>query len=267
MRKQKSVQRKVILLSIIFVSLAFLVLSLSSVIAAPYGAGTVTQENSTRAPADAPQSNEAYAGNVTELTIAGFTTTAAWQGYFGNVTGVIQLADSDDKVMYNWSSANPRGEVYASTNDTIEWLYIQCFNHTAAGNYSDDTANAGGTSKFGTNYTQLESMFGITSDDDADSVDITFASNNHALFYTNSFQFSAGECMNVKLFNSTGVGNFDEALMYEPTTHSVIFNSIINRNADGFDGRTHDFQMVVLENGHGTDLDTTTYYFYIELGA
>lgn len=267
MREQKSVKRKVILLSVVFVSLAFLVLSLSFVVALPYGAGTVTNVENTTAPSDDPESTEAYAGNISELTITGFSTTQSWQGYTGNVTGVIQLADSEDHVMYNWTDANPRGEVYASTNDSVEWGYIQCFNLTADGSHGDDTGQAGATSLYGTNYTALESEFGIISDDDADSVDITFASKDHGVFYSNSFEFGAGECQNVKLFDSEGTGSFDEVLLYEPTTASVLFTSIIDRDADGYDGRTHDFQMLVLDNGKGTNLDPTTYYFYLELGA
>ncbi len=251
---------------LLVISLAFLVFSLNSVIAAPYGAGTVTQQNSTRAIADSPQSHNALAGNVTELTIFGYTTTQSWQGYSGNVSGVIQLADSADKVMYNWSDANPRGEVYASRNDTIAWSYVQCFNYTANGSYASDTAQAGATSLYGMNYTQLQTTYNISLDD-VDSVNNTFTLNNHALFYTNNLNFSLGECKNMKVFNSTGVGAFDEALLYEPTGRSLIFTSILQRDANGFDGKTHDFEMLVLEDGHTTDTTTTTYYFYIELGA
>ena len=46
----------------------------------------------------------------------------------------------------------------------------------------------------------------------------------------------------------------------------VIFASIIEEaSVLGFDDRDHDFEMLVLEDGHGTDLATTTYYFYVEL--
>lgn len=270
MRGKKSVQNRVILLSIIFVCLVFLVLSLSSVIAVPFGAGTVTEENNTWAPADVPDSHDAFAGNVTELIISGYSTTNTWQGYYGNVTGVIQLADSADNVMYNWSDTNPEGEVYASTNDSIDWYYIQCFNHTADGTYGDDTAQAGATSLYGMNHTQLQENFNIELDD-PDAVNNSFAFNvteeSHPLFYTNSFQFDAGECMSIELYNSTGVGDFYEILMYEPTGQSVIFNSILKRDANGFDNRLHDFEMLVLDDAHGIDLAPTTYYFYIELGA
>ena len=50
--------------------------------------------------------------------------------------------------------------------------------------------------------------------------------------------------------------------MYEPTTYSVVFASLLNENVLGFDNNPHDFEMLVLENGHGTDTSPTTYYFY-----
>ena len=80
----------------------------------PFGAN-YTFVNSTRAPADTASSYPAIAGNVTEINIDGFTTTQTWQGYYGNISGSIQLANADNKVMYNWSLASPQGEIYAST--------------------------------------------------------------------------------------------------------------------------------------------------------
>jgi hypothetical protein len=254
----------------VIIILAFLVLFNVSFILAvePFGAN-VTELNSERAPADSPSGVQAIAGNVTELNIFGFSTTQSWQGYFGNVSGTIQLADSNDNVLYNWSLASPQGEIYASTNSSINWGYIQCFNFTAQGTYQDDTANAGATSLYGTNLTQLESSFNIAPDD-VDGVDETFSllGTGHNTFYTNNLEFSEGECPNTRVFSDAGQGEdnkFEEVLLYEPTTRSIIFTSILNEDVLGFDNNSHDFQMLVLEDGHRTDTDTTTYYFYVEL--
>ncbi|MCX8000587.1 MAG: hypothetical protein N3A69_16820 [Leptospiraceae bacterium] len=219
-----------------------------------------------------PDSINAFAGNVTEVNIFGYSPTRTWQGYFGNVTGTIQLTDAQSRVMYNWSLASPQGEVYASTNSSILWSKIQCFNFTATGALNNVGSEiAGATNLYGYNLTQLESMFGITFDD-VDGVDETFvyfgAPQGHDLFYTANLQFSAGECRSTRIFDSSGSGvdgNFEEVLMYEPTTTSIIFASLLDENQLGFDGATHDFQMMVLENGHGTDTYATPYYFFVEL--
>lgn len=244
--------------------------------AKPFGAN-VTEYGNETAPEDPADVHYAYAGNVTEIDIFGYSTTRSWQGYFGNVSGTVQLADSNDYVMYNWSLASPEGEVYATVNGTgIDWNYIQCFNFTALGTYADDTAQAGATSLAGMNLTQLEARYGINYTD-VDGVDETFdldgsLPNNdgtHDLFYTNNRYFSDGECLSANIFDDTfdGVDNhFEEVLLYEPVSTAVIFTALLEEaDTAGFDTELHDFQMLVLENGHGVDQAVTTYYFYVEL--
>jgi hypothetical protein len=231
--------------------------------AAPYGATPVGLANYT-ALGDDPSNISASAGNISEVSIYGLSTTQSWQGYFGNVTGAIQLADGNDNVMYNWSVASPEGEIYASTNGTIVWTNIQCFNFTANGTYEDDSAQRGGTSKAGMNMTQLEAQFNMDFDD-IDGVNETFTLNDHAEFYTNNLQFTGGECKNTKLYNNEGVGTFDEVLLYSPESKAVVFTSILLDNAMGFNDKTSDFEMLVLEDGHDGDIALTSYFFYVEL--
>ncbi len=89
------------------------------------------------------------------------------------------------------------------------------------------------------------------------------------MFYTNNLQFTTGECLSTTIFDSTGSAgedNFEEVLLYEPVSESVIFAAILDEaDTSGFDSRFHDFEMLVLEDGHGTNIATTTYYFYVEL--
>lgn len=234
-----------------------------------------------------PDNHSAYAGNTTELTISGYSVTQSWQGYFGNVTGTITLSDSDSHVMYDWNVTSPRGQIYSSTNGTgIEWNYLQCFNYTAAGTFADDKAQNGSTSLYGLNLTQLHGMFtinstgfdgSIRSSRDVDSVDWTFTfygdgtgvdGKGHRQFYANYLDFTEGQCWTTRVYGSDGSQNekeFEEVLLYEPESRSVIFASLLNEDLDGFDDKQHDFQMLVLEDGHGTDVATTTYYFYVEI--
>lgn len=227
---------------LILASLAF------SVAVTPFGVETLNFVNSTTATADNAQSVSAQAGNVTELNIFGVSVTQTWQGYFGNVSGSIILADAGDNMMYNWSLADPEGEIYASKSNSVSWGNIQCFNWTENG-------------------TWLENNYSIGAGD-VDGVNETFSyGNNHDLFYTNNRQFTEGECMSATLFDSTGAGvddHYEEVLLWDGD--AVVFTSLLEESAvDGFDGRDHDFEMLVLEDGHGVDTDTTTYYFYVEL--
>ncbi len=236
------------LLSALLLILVTIAMTTNVLAVQPFGAN-YTQINSTRAPIDQAQDHEAIAGNVTELDISGFSTTQTWQGYFGNVSGTIQLADSADNVMYNWSLADPEGEVYATENSSVNWVGVAC-----AVNATDGPI--------------LESMYGIASDD-VDGVDETFYDRDHDLFYVNNVEFSQGECdMVAWIYGDDGQGNDDEfeEVIIKGGDGEYIFTSLLEESPVlGFDNRDHDFEMLVLEDGHGTDTDTTTYYFYVEL--
>jgi len=245
--------------------------------AIPYGAN-VTEITESSAQPDAASNNSALAGNVTELILFTYTTTQAWHGYYGNVSGTIQLADSSDNVLYNWSLASPEGEVYATINGSVVWQNIQCFNFTANGTYcAADLNNGGGTSECGMNESLLESAYGINhSSDDVDGVDESFSLDGshelgggfvHDEFMTNSKNFSSGECLSAHLFSSGTITDnlFQEVLLYSPDSENIVFTAILDEDQQGFDGNYHDFQMIVLEDGHGTDSSPTVYYFYVEI--
>jgi hypothetical protein len=230
--------RKFVLLAVI-VSLVF---ALAFVSANPNGARTVTEINSTRMADSSPDNHSAIAGNITELNIYGESVTQSWQGYFGNVTGAIQLGDSTGNVLYNWSVASPRGQVYASIYDSITWSTVECFNMS--------------------NSSSVEALFNI-GESDSDGINETFTLNDHATFTVGSTQFNEGVCKNTKLFNNDGTGIFDNVML--EAENKFIFASLLQEDVTGFDGRPHDFQMIVLEDGHGTDVSTTPYFFYVEL--
>jgi hypothetical protein len=264
-------ERKIIGLFLLAGALAVFLLSVMPfAVAQPTGAGISAISNET-APIDTAGSHFAYAGNVSGLTISGFSTTQTWQGYYGNVSGVIQLADADDNVLYNWTLASPEGEVYASTNQSFIWTNIQCLNFTANGSFGNEGGNGGTTNLGGLNLSTIESRFNIASDD-VDGLNETFTltgAGTHDLFFTANRQFSEGECISTRVFNDNGIGinnEFEEVLLYEPVSSSIVFASILEESTVlGFDSGSHDFEMLVLEDGHGTDVATTTYYFFVEL--
>ena len=258
---------QIYLVGLIAILLAIVLQLFLSTAIEPTG-GNITEIRTETAPNDTAGQHEAQAGNITELNIEGYSTTQSWQGYFGNITGTIQLADASSDVLYNWSLADPEGEVYASANETISWSNIQCLNFTSTGTRAGGET-PGGTSLFGTNLSQLEAEYSINSSD-VDGVNETFSdSNSHVAFYSANLEFEAGECVSADIFDNSGKstdGNFEEVLLYEPTTASVIFTALIEPGSvAGYDGQDYDFEMLVLEDGHGADIDTTTYFFFVEL--
>lgn len=242
----------------------------------PSGATPTPISNET-AQSDTPGSHGAIAGNVTEMDLTGYTTTQAWAAYYGNVSGTVQLADNNDYIMYNWTLASPEGEVYASTNDSIQWATISCFNFTATGVGGVESAQAGQTSLTGMNLSTLEANFNITWND-VDGVNETFGMNGalpgndgyHDEFFVNALNFTVGECLSANTFRDSAKGPtdnyFEEILLFDTTTQSVIFTTLLEEDdTPGFDGEYHDFQMLVLDDGHFTNTAPTTYYFYVEI--
>jgi len=254
----------------------------------PSGA-TASPLKTERSIADVANSHPAFAGNVTEIDIYGESISITWQGYFGNVSGVVTLDDAANHSLYNWTLASPDGEVYAA-NGTVTWTNVQCFNFTATGFenvsaeqsiYTDDANQRGATNLYGKNLSMLESEFSID-EDDIDGVNETFKNgtvcegclaggwNNesHDLFYVGTLQFDAGECLYTRVFGNTGEGvddQFEEVLLWDPDGNNTIFTSLLEDDMVGFDATPKDFEMVVLENGHNGNIDPTDYWFYIEI--
>jgi hypothetical protein len=230
--------------------------------------GNVTFLNSSRSLFNTSATyQQASSGNITEVIITGAGISLSWQGFYGNVTGVITLSNGNNNYIYNWSLASPQGEIYASTNNTINWGNIQCFNFTANGTYSPETAY-GGTSEYGMNLSQLESYFSIN-ESDFDGVNETFSSAiAHSPFFVGAHEFSSGECKSTRIYDGSGAaatGNFEEALLYEPVSTSVVYAAILENDQLGYDNAYHDFEMIVLEDGHNGNVQSTPYYFFVEL--
>ncbi len=262
-----------LLTTVVLVSLIFVTFST----AVPDGADNASTINATRRVEAAPESLWARAGNVTEADFSGRTVTRFWQGFYGNVTGVITLEDSGANVFYNWTALDPTGEIYAANGtSTVSWVDVQCLNYSATGFRNDtgtggDGAGArGGYNLNGMNLSELHRAFGFNvTVPSPDNVSATFIeTNTHVSFFTGSLQFDTTECPTAYVYDSTGTdvaGSFEEVIMWDPMNNATIWASILEDDLLGFDQRLHDFEMLVLENGAGTDLANTLYYFWVEL--
>ncbi len=219
-----------------------------SAFAAPVGLNnSVTQIGTGRwDDANTAYTHEAIAGNITELVIQSNKTTETWQGYYGNVTGRILLGTAAGDALYDWTVANPSGQIYASREASLTWANVRCANTTEIA--AEETA------------------LGVATG--SDGVDETFQAPDHDAFtVTTGVDILADTCNSTNLYNSSGVaqaGLFEEVLLSN-AAGGIIYTSILDNSATGFDSRTHDFQMIVGENGHAGDVATTTYYFWAQI--
>ncbi len=244
---------KIRALDFVVLALTMLLLAVAIVQAAPNGASSITQGKTERYnDSQAAIAIPAMAGNVTALDITGTSITRYWQGYFGNLTGTIVLADATSSILYQWALADPQGEVYASRQQIINWTQnIACANASVL--QSEDVF-------IGSNLTL-----------DGDTVNKTFSRTDHPAFLIGGNQAPITGCRSTSV-NRTGTGNgYYEVLLQDNTTSNLIYAAIVQPgNWSGFDNGTHDFQMMVADNGTAGEEypfgTATTYYFFVELG-
>ena len=249
----------------IFLMTLVLVLTLASIVKAndgfnvPLGAENATvirseTANTTLYPAAMVP---AIAGNLTELNITGVTQTKSWQGFFGNVSGTIILEDSSGFRFYDWTAAEPQGQVYASVNQTISWTSIDC------ADISDPTFRL-----------SWYNFYGML-DTDYDNINITYPYDDHPEFYV-GFENITG-CRTTYTFvndeRQDPLGDRDfPAVLLADENDALIFTAILENRTigardgiTGYDGGNYDFQLLVAENGQFGNSDTTPYYFWVEI--
>jgi len=213
----------------------------------PTGVNSVTVVKSERANlSQAPQSTQAAAGNVTELSITATAITTGWQGFFGNITGSITLEDASGNVFYNWSGLGSiSGEVYASRDNAVTWSTVNCSNSTTISN---------------------ENAFLGKASSDPDSVTNTFSATSHPSFLVGTINITANSCPSTNAFSGgSQVSNRFYQVLLQDGDGDVIYTTLIDQDQVGFDSKQYDFELLVGENGNATSQATTTYYFYIEL--
>jgi len=212
--------------------------------AQPFGADGVTWVNSSRYnTSGTPQQLGAQAGNVTQVTINGTAVTTSWQGFYGNITGNIILADAQGNNFYDWNISSPSGEVYASRSSTVTWATINC----------STTANI----------TTEEAALGQAATD-PDSVTNTFAATNHPSFLVGSRNMTG--CKTTKAYATGGVQGTGYWQILLNDNANTVYTTVLDETPEsGFNDLVWDFQLLVGENGKPGNEAATQYYFYVEL--
>jgi hypothetical protein len=196
----------------------------------------------------------AEAGNITELTLTGMGPTQFWQGYYGEITGVLTLDDANNNTLYDWQEAEPAGELYASLATSVQWNDLSCFNDSGSNNYAS-----------------VEAVYDISLDD-PDGINETFNQTDHPLFYIGDDAYTG--CPSTWLYVNSNwqTSDFAEILLENDTNNITVFAVIIENRHDGnttdpigFDGVSHDFQMIVPENGTNSNEVVTVYNFWAQL--
>ena len=244
---------------VLLVVLAFIAAFATSVLAQNYPTGAETvnyiQSEAGNTSLYPPSQIDAEAGNLTELTITGVSQTKSWQGFYGNVSGTIILEDSTGNRFYDWTAAEPQGEVYASVNDTIIWSTIAC-----APTLTNLPFLNNWQTFYGMNYT------------DYDSINTTYNQTNHPEFDTGYTSLTGCPTTYTFVNDPAQASDFPAVLLTSDTAGTLIFTAILEDKDEGvtdgvtgFDGNNYDFQLLVSEFGSDGNSAVTPYYFWVEL--
>jgi len=234
----------------VLVLLCFAVVSTVLVFADPYAPNSALTpiSSGSRGTQQTAQSIGAQGGNVTQVNIDALTVTTSWQGYYGDITGEISLGDAGNNTFYNWSVTTVAGEVYATRTASVTWGTVDCANATQI---------------------SLEEGYLGQASTDGDSVTNTFNKRSHPALAVGTRNIAANTCNTTNAFssNNTQSVNWTQVLLNQnvSTVGNVIYTTIINDTTVGFDGATHDFQLLVGENEKTGNIGATTYYFWVEL--
>ena len=221
----------------------------------PLGANlTVEQSEQANLSLYDPDSVFAEAGNITELTIEGLSVTKSWQGYYGNISGTIILEDAQGNRFYDWSAAEPQGEVFASVNESITWTTVECAP-------IDDNG-----------YRTPWNTFYGAADTDYDDINKTYSLTSHPIIYVGYLPITGCRTTYTFVNSAPQASDFPALLLSSDDNSTLIFTAIIEdkttgarQGITGFDGADHDFQVLVAENGQTGNSALTQYYFWVEL--
>ncbi len=221
-------------LGVLVVFLLTLVLFSYGVYATPSGA-SVTPSAPETWNGGSVGSVAAYGGNITQIDLDSQTQTQVWQGYYGEVSGNMTLNDASGNTMYDWSLLGLSGEVYASRVNNVAWGSVVAQNTC----------------------TTDEGLTGTGSD----RVNRTFTASSNTAFSVGATAIGVNTACSTYTYvnNASQSASFEEILLDDGA--NSIYATFIDADTTGFDGSTHDFQLIVpVSSG-----STTTYYFYVEL--
>ncbi len=225
---------------------ALMVLSMFAMAVMPASAspGTTTATEETATDNPDPSTSGAViteGGNITNVDLEVDSYTERWAGFYGDVTGTINLTDGTYS-LYNWTwTPASEGEVIASTADSgIAWADLQN---------------------------------GVAVDVDNSSMgwDFSSGSDTAVLTFTDSDTFIIGNTTmtTAPAAATCGTTGYKTGIVVDVVNTSIVdtdnFLFVVNIQNDGttFNNGTHDFEMIVPTND--TVGETETYYFYVEL--
>ena len=222
--------------------------------AVPTGAGLTNI--STESYVVSPQNRQDRGGTITTITLSANQQDSAWKAYVGNISGKLVLKNSGGWSIYEWNmnSTSLTGSVFVTRAGTVTWTSIRCANST---------------------FVDSEQTFFGMNTVDSDSINKTFNFTTHkSMTISGVGAISSSTCPSTATYvNGTAqtvaeTSKFQEILLTDTT--NMVYGTFIDKNALGYNNNltentTHDFQLLVAENG--SSAIGTVYYFYADISG
>ncbi|MBR9704269.1 hypothetical protein GOV12_02570 [Candidatus Pacearchaeota archaeon] len=203
-------------------------------------------ENTTKVNASSAMVN-VTGGRVLVFNLTVDTQNTKWKAFLGEITGSLALVDGDGAKIYSWEFTQTTGRVFATrAPGSINWSGTNCSNvtHLEAENSALEHTSVidNITTTFNTSGIATHKAFPLT---------------------TNTIFNDSCPVLNTYVNNVSQNTSFDEVALYDDT--NIVYAALIESDTTGYDGASHDFQMIVPENGNSSRSVSTAYYLYAEL--
>ncbi len=207
---------------------------------------SITNPSTDTGPSISPASRADSKGTITTMSLSSVQQTVYWKGYVGNVSGSFTLDDSDDFTLYSWDfEGSITGEVYVSTNDTLDWTSVSCASRT----------------QFITSDSNLNILPSMAHNE-------TFNVSVHDQLIVGVTTIPQNTCNTTNLYQDdspvvpAASANWQLIPLTDNTGRDIIYAAPVFSDQNGYNRNQTDFQVIVPDN----ETATLTYYFYVELG-
>jgi hypothetical protein len=192
-------------------------------------------------PRNGTNSTQSAGGYITQIDIyPQFNQTKNWQGFYGNVSGVIALKGYNEKEMYNWTINMTNTTIYATTESVFR-------------NWS---------TFYNANITNLDLLW-FSGEIMADTVANTYKTPIGNRTYVNT-SLNASHVQTIAGFDDYVIQSVPDV----GTKNDTLWAAVISSPKHNYKGNDSNYELLVPVTNSGTGFGDTqgdTYYFYMEI--
>jgi hypothetical protein len=194
-------------------------------------------------PRNGSNSTQSAGGYITQIDIyPQFNQTKNWQGFYGNVSGIISLKGNNEKEIYNWSVNLTNTSIYATTES--------------------DYTFANWSTLYNANITNLDKLW-FNNEIMADTVANTYKTYTGNRTFVNT-SLNASHVQTLAGFDDYVIQSVPDV----GTKNDTLWAAVVSESKPNYKNGSSNYELLVPVTNNGTGFGDTygdTYYFYIEI--